>query len=276
MKGSGSRPRSSPSVRRNFVVELDADRRLQVGLAQNLAQTAAELAVHADVDVGVHKVAHLGQVRAKRHHHVDLGADAFDQAPDLVQVGRHIEGAVHRPEDVHAGGIALFAFLLGRHPALGHAELGEDPGHRPVGAFPLILVDGARQEALDIGTLRRDATADHLGDGSGHHHCGKGGIECAPGPLHRAFGAVAAQLFLAETRCDDGQLVRGKCICVVQHGCDRQVLAAHRAVDHHLKALDRGKGVNRPPVAPCPVMILHQHQIISAALAARACLSSFF
>jgi hypothetical protein len=48
-------------VRRNFVV-LHPDGRLQVGLAQNLGQAAAELAVHHDVDVGVHQVAHLGQM----------------------------------------------------------------------------------------------------------------------------------------------------------------------------------------------------------------------
>jgi hypothetical protein len=80
-----------------------ADGRLQVGLAQHLAQAAAELAIHADVDVRIHEVAHLGQVAAQRHHHVDLGADAFDQAADLGQVRGHVERAVHRPEDVDAG-----------------------------------------------------------------------------------------------------------------------------------------------------------------------------
>jgi hypothetical protein len=41
--------------------------------------------------------------------------------------------------------------------------------HRAVGALPLILVDGARQEALDIRAFGRHAAADHLGDRAGDH-----------------------------------------------------------------------------------------------------------
>ena len=40
---------------------------------------------------------------AQGQHHVDLRADAFDQTADLVQIRRHVEHAVHRPKDIHAG-----------------------------------------------------------------------------------------------------------------------------------------------------------------------------
>jgi hypothetical protein len=85
MNGSGSRPSQLAQRAQELRGEFNADRRLQVGLAQHLAQAAAELAIHADVDVRIHQVAHLGQVAAQRHHHVDLAADAFDQAADFVQ-----------------------------------------------------------------------------------------------------------------------------------------------------------------------------------------------
>jgi hypothetical protein len=165
MNGSGSRPVSSPSLRRNFVVL--PRRSAPAGRAcQHFAQAPPELAIHADVDVRVHEVAHLGQVAAQRHHHVDLAADAFDEAADLGEVEGMLNVPYIGPRMLTRGARALLALLLGRHPALGHAELGEDPGHRAVGAFPLVLVDGARQEALDGRALRRHAPADHLGDGA--------------------------------------------------------------------------------------------------------------
>ena len=134
---------------------------------------------------------------------------------------------------------------------------------------------------------------------------GSAGSSVFQARAHRPFGAVAAQLFLAQPRHHDGQLMRRQRVGVVQHARDRQVLAAHRAVDHHLQALDRAEGIDRPPVAARPVMILDQHDdprpenrmhgscmqscmdgawpglaakghIISSALAAFAALSSFF
>jgi hypothetical protein len=151
------------------------------------------------------------------------------------------------PRMLTRGAAPSSRFFLGRHPALGHAELGEDPGHRAVGAFPLVLVDGARQEALD-GFVPCGVTpaADHLGDGAGDDHGGQRRVERVPGALHRALGAVAAQLFLAEPGDDDGQFVRRQPVGVVQHGGHRQVLAAHRAVDDDLKALHGGEGVDAP------------------------------
>jgi hypothetical protein len=66
---------------------MQADRRLQIGPVQRLAQQTAKLAVHADIDVGVGQLADIGQMTAEREDHVDLGADAFDQAADLGQIG---------------------------------------------------------------------------------------------------------------------------------------------------------------------------------------------
>ena len=94
MNGSGSSPGSSPSLRRNLRRAVQPDRRLQVRPLERLAQHAAELAVHADVDVGLGQPRHVGEMAAEREDHVDLGADALDQPADLGQVGRHVEGAV--------------------------------------------------------------------------------------------------------------------------------------------------------------------------------------
>jgi hypothetical protein len=55
------------------------------------------------------------------------------------------------------------------------------------------------------------------------------------GALHRGFGAVLAEFFLAQAGDHDRQFVRRQRIGVVQHRGDRQVLAAHRAVDDHLQ-----------------------------------------
>jgi hypothetical protein len=51
-----------------------------------------------------------------------------------------------------------------------------------------------------------------------------------------------AELLLAQAGDDDRQLVRRQRVGVVQHRGHRQVLAAHRAVDDDLQALDRGEG----------------------------------
>ena len=102
MNGSGSRPEQLAERAQELGRGVQADRRLQVGPLERLAEHAAELAVHADVDVGVDELRHVGEVAAEREHHVDLGADALDQAADLGEVGRHVEGAVDRPDDVDA------------------------------------------------------------------------------------------------------------------------------------------------------------------------------
>ncbi len=60
---------------------------------------------------------------------------------------------------------------------------------------------------------------------------GRSGSSVRVRALHRALGAVLAELFLAEAGDDDRQLVRRQRVGVVQHRGDRQVLAADRAVD---------------------------------------------
>ena len=75
------------------------------------------------------------------------------------------------------------------------------------------------------------------------------------GALHRPFRPVPAELLLGEAGDDDRQLVRGQGVGVVQHRRHRQVLAADRAVDDDLQALDRGEDVDRAPVAAGPVVV---------------------
>ena len=104
---------------------------------------------------------------------------------------------------------------------------------------------------------------------------GRSGSSVGVRALHRAFGAVAAELLLAEAGDDDRQLVRRQRVGVVQHRGDRQVLAADRAVDDDLQALDRGEDVDRAPVAAGAIVIEDEHQIrCSSALAAAMRLAS--
>mmetsp|Transcript_53735 Transcript_53735/g.126562 ORF Transcript_53735/g.126562 Transcript_53735/m.126562 type:complete len:240 (-) Transcript_53735:1002-1721(-) len=141
------------------------DRRLQPGPLQRFAQQLAELAVQADVDVGVGQLLHIGQVAAQRERHVDLGTDAFDQPTDLVQVARAVELAIAGADQVDARLHACGSFSKGlARRDVAQAVLGPQPVHRAVGALPLVFIDGARQEARDRRALRRHATADHLGD----------------------------------------------------------------------------------------------------------------
>ena len=60
---------------------------------------------------------------------------------------------------------------------------------------------------------------------------GRSGSSVAMRALHRALGAVLAELFFGQAGDDDRQFVRRQRVGVVQHRGDRQVLAADRAVD---------------------------------------------
>jgi hypothetical protein len=153
------------------------------------------------------------------------------------------------------GLLAFLAGLGGGDLLLLDAEFRPQPVHGAVGRLPLVLVDGAGQEALDAGALRGDAAADHLGDRARDDDAGHRGIESLVGAAHGAFGAVLAEFFFREAGDDDGQFMRRQRIGVVQHGGDGQVLAAHRAVDDHLQALDGGEDVDGAPVAAGAVMI---------------------
>ena len=57
-----------------------------------------------------------------------------------------------------------------------------------------------------------------------------------------------------------GSSCGGRRVGVVEDRGHRQVLATDRAVDDDLQPLDGAEGVDRAPVAPGPIMILHQHQ----------------
>ena len=126
-----------------------------------------------------------------------------------------VEGAVDRPDDVDTRLLAGRARLALRH--LLQTELGPQPVHRPIGALPLVLVDGARQESLDVGAFGRHAAADHLGDRACDDDCRQIGIERLMRPLHRLLGAFLAQLLLGKPGDHDGQLMRRQGVGVVQH-----------------------------------------------------------
>jgi hypothetical protein len=122
-----------------------------------------------------------------------------------------------------------------------------EPDHGAVGALPLIFIDGARQEALDgvpsTASRRRRSSRrwsrsrqPRAWSGSSVEKARAWRSRCRPGPA-----------LLAETRDDDRQLMRRQGVGVMQHRGDRQVLAAHRAVDDHLQALDRREGHRRSP-----------------------------
>ena len=75
------------------------------------------------------------------------------------------------------------------------------------------------------------------------------------GALHRAFGAVAAELLLGEAGHDDRQFMRGQGVGIVEDRGHRQVLAADRSIDDDLEALDRREHVDGAPVAAGAVVI---------------------
>ena len=67
----------------------DPDRSLKVGLTELLAELAPELPVEADIDLGVGQPGYILDMRSEREREVHLAADAFDDAADLGEVGRH-------------------------------------------------------------------------------------------------------------------------------------------------------------------------------------------
>ena len=153
-----------------FVEELcrrmQADRGLKIRLVQRLStKEPSKFTVHHDVDVGIDQSWNVGNVRAKRKHHVDFRPDAGDQTRQLGQIGWHVEHAVGRANDVHARRRPFGPLLFARHllSAL-HAVLRPEPVQGAVRALPLILVDRPREEALNVGSLRRHAAADHFGN----------------------------------------------------------------------------------------------------------------
>ena len=120
---------------------MQANGRLQIRAIQRLAQHAAKLAVHANVDIRFDQLRHLGQMAAQGKHHVDVGANALHQTANFGQIAGAVEGTVARTNDVDAGFFTLFAHPLGY---FFHAVLGPQPIHSAVGTLPLVFIDGAR------------------------------------------------------------------------------------------------------------------------------------
>ena len=73
---------------------VQADRRLQIGPLERLAEQPAEFAIEADIDVGVGEPRDVSTWLPEREDHVDLGADALDEPPDFGEIGGHVEDAV--------------------------------------------------------------------------------------------------------------------------------------------------------------------------------------
>ena len=130
-----------------------------------------------------------------------------------------------------------------------------EPYQRTVRTLPLIFVNGARQETLDIGVLGRDAAADHFSNRTGDDHAGFLGVQHLVRASQGTLGATLSQFFLSQTGYHDRQFVRGKGVGVVQHRGDGQILATHRAVNNHLQALDRREHVHRTPVAASAIVV---------------------
>ena len=89
-------------------------------------------------------------------------------------------------------------------------------------------------------------------------------VPCAT--LQSVFSSVLAEFVLAQTCHGDRQLVRRKRIGVMQHGGDRQVLAADGPVDDHLQPFDRREDIDRSPVTARTIVIENQHQTGSSAV----------
>ena len=89
-------------------------------------------------------------MRAERKDHIDLGADAFDEPPDLGQVRRRIEHAVCGTDDVDAGLLAFLPFARFRIAAFRLPVLRPQPEHGAISTLPLILIDRAGQEAMNV------------------------------------------------------------------------------------------------------------------------------
>ena len=83
--------------------------------------------------------------------------------------------------------------------------------------MPLVFVDRAREETLDVRAFRRDAAADHFGDGTGHDDGGKFRIEDGAGAFHRGLCTMLAEFFFTEAGDHDGQLMRGQSVRVMKN-----------------------------------------------------------
>ena len=237
----------------------DADRRLQVRSVELLAERPAEFPVEADVEVGVGQARNVLDMGPKREGQVDLAADALDDAPDLVEVRGHVERAVDRPDDVDPWLGALGLRRLAAGLGLLGPELVPQPRDGAVGRLPLVLVDGAGQEAQQVRAFGRDPAADHLGDRARHDYGRHVGVLRGAGAAQGALGAGHRQLVLRKAGNDDRQLVRRQAVGVMQYRRHRQILAADGAVDDDAQAPQRREGVDGAPISSRAVVIENQH-----------------
>ena len=218
---------------------------------------------------------------AQGEHHVDLGTNAFDQTANFSQVTGTVERAIRRANDVDAWLLASGSFterLACRNFA--QAVFTPQPIHGAVGTLPLVFVNGARQEALNVGALWRDATTNHLGNRTRHDDSRQVRIQGGMRTLHRTFGAFTAQLLFGQASHHNRQLMRWQCIGVVQHRCHGQVFTTDRAIDDHLQTFDGGEHIHRTPITACAVMVQDEgrldgaHVPIASALRFWICFSS--
>ena len=139
------------------------DRRLQVRPLQFFTQLATKFAIHADIHIRIGQLRDIFHMATQREDQIDLTANAFNQPANFSQVGWHIESAIDGANDIHA---RLFAFLARTRlwPAAARTKFTPEPHDGTISGLPLILINRAADEALQVAPLRRHTTADHFGD----------------------------------------------------------------------------------------------------------------
>jgi hypothetical protein len=182
-------------------------------------------------------------------HHVDFSTNAFNQTANFGQVAGTVEGAVSGANDADP---RLFACCNARLNGLRAGIL-----RRPYSLQSQYMARLAHchrsssmvrgKKRLNVGAFWRDAATDHFS-------------ACSPRPpprqasrdatLHAArfmepSSAFATQLLFCQASDHNGQLVRWQAVGVMQHRSHRQMLSAHRAVDHNLRAFDGGEHIHR-------------------------------
>ena len=121
--------------------------------------------------------------------------------------------------------------------------------------MPLIFVDGARQEALDIGVFGRNATTDHLGNRAGDHDARLLGVQRLMRAPQSTLGTALSEFFLGQAGNNDRQFMRGERVGVVQYRGHGQVFATHRTINNDLQALDRREHIHGTPVSASAIVV---------------------
>ena len=238
------------------------DRCLQIRTVKFLAELAAEFTVHANIYIGLGKTCYVLDVSTDREGEIDFASNTLDQAANFREVGRHVESAVDRTDDIDAR-LGPFSANVGFRLCPLGPEFGPQPVDRPVGRLPLILVNRPRNEPQKVRPLGVTPPPIISAMLPVTTTAGISGSCVDGGTTHRVFGAVPGQFLLGQPRDDHWKFVRRQRVGVVQYRGDRQVLAADRPVDHDPQAADRGERVDRAPVSASPVVIQNQHRVSS-------------